>query len=518
MRLCHRPIRAVVAVPPYCDFYSTPHRFSSLGAKVLAGVLAGNGVNVSLLNFPISQKRGRAIPLPRDLAYLAPCMHPGEFGKMSFFTRYHHFGPAPCVCAKAVVDRAPDICFISCFAFSYSLEALELARHIKTLLPKLPVAVGGAGPSAHPLHFINHAAVDFVLIGEAEVSIGPFLKAFIGGSVGYHDVPNLYHKQNTITTPSMALTRPEQVTAIVSKTHETHTSLYFSTSLTRGCHKGCRFCSNFLTHGAFFRKAPLDKIQQAIRSVPLDEAMQKKRVFINFEDDNLLLDPEYFFEVLTLFKRHFKSPLFLAENGIDYTLLSPPLADRLVNEGLAQFNISIASINRDVLTKEKRPLLLDRYQKAVRAIAQRSIPVITYFICGFQDDTKESVSDTLAFLVNEPTLIGISLFYAVPGVGNFEDRNRFEGISPCCCNGSSAYPWNQSLSTRTLVTAFRLSRYCNLVKLKKRSGPEEELLGKIRAEKKLFTFVKNKAGTLITAVENCDEELVRMFFEKSMRS
>ena len=514
MRLCRRPIRAVVAIPPYCDFYSTPHRFSSLGAKVLADLLVGNGVSVSLLNFPISQKKWPAIPLPHDLAYLAPCMHPGEFGKMSFFTRYHHFGPALCVCAKAVVDRAQDICFISCFAFSYSPEALELARHIKTLLPQLPVALGGAGPSAHPLYFINHAAVDFVLIGEAEVSIGPFLKAFIDGSIGYHDVPNLYRKQNTISTPSMALTRPEQVTAIVSKTYETGASIYFSTSLTRGCPKGCRFCSNFLTHGATFRKAPLDKIQQAIRSLPLDEAMLKKRVFINFEDDNLLLDPAYFFEVLTLFKRRFGSPLFLAENGIDYTLLSPALADRLVNEGLARFNVSIASISQAVLTKERRSLLLDRYQKAVRAIARRAIPVITYFICGFRDDTKESVSDTLAFLFNEPTLLGISLFYAVPGVGDFEDRNRFEGIPPACCNGSSAYPWNGSLSTKTMATAFRLSRYCNLVKLKKRSGQEEELLRKIRAEKKLFTLVKNKAGTSIAAVENCDEELVRMFFEK----
>jgi hypothetical protein len=199
---------------------------------------------------------------------------------------------------------------------------------------------------------------------------------------------------------------------------------------------------------------------------------------------------------------------FFAENGLDYSLLTPELLYELIHVGMTKFNLTIASIDREITEIESRGLFLDQYKNVVATLARQNISCITYFICGFKNDTKDTIAKTLAFLAEHPTTIGISLFYPVPGIHGFENLKYFDQFPPYCSNGSSAYPWNGSLPTSSLITAFRLSRYINLLKQKERSAMESEIIHKIQNEKKLFTFVKTKNALEIVAVENTDNELV----------
>jgi len=50
-------------------------------------------------------------------------------------------GPSAEECAKIISEESPDICFISSFAFSYSYEALSLAKHLKKILPDLAIVL-----------------------------------------------------------------------------------------------------------------------------------------------------------------------------------------------------------------------------------------------------------------------------------------------------------------------------------------------------------------------------------------
>ena len=63
-----------------------------------------------------------------------------------------------------------------------------------------------------------------------------------------------------------------------------------------------------------------------------------------------------------------------------------------------------------------------------------------------------------------------------------------------------------------MITAFRLSRYCNLVKQKTHSREEEIILNKINDEKKLYTFIKSNKKIIPVQVENMDEELIELYF------
>jgi len=260
----------------------------------------------------------------------------------------------------------------------------------------------------------------------------------------------------------------------------------------------------------------LKKLMKQLNHFHQLKLWKKRKFSLIFEDDNLLLDTEYFLKVLKSFKKVNPEISFLAENGLDYSLLTPEVVNELIDSGLVKFNLSLASIDPAILELEKRPLFLEHYKEIVATIATRNIPCITYFICGFKNDTKISIARTLAFLANQPVIIGISLFYPVPGIHGFENLKIFNELLPFCCNSTSAYPWNGSLSTSTLITAFRLSRFVNLQKQKIKSEIEIKIMKMIQENRKLYTFVKVNQSIEIVPVKNNDQELVEEFFRSAL--
>jgi len=393
-----------------------------------------------MFNFPNLQKKGRTVSLPKELHFLKPHIIENETGSVSFFTRYQRFGHPLEQCATQIITTKPDIVFISCFAFCYADPALKLAACIRAAKPDIAIAVGGAGVSAYPDFFIRNPNIDFALTGEAEVSMSSFLNAIKSNSPDFSGVPHLHHKVNgKISAPHIKTqTEAEEIEFVLKKTHTSVKAIYFTTSLSRGCPKKCRFCSNFLCHGREFRIIPIKIIQQGLSQLSITQKDCEKEVYVNFEDDNLLLAPEYFLNVLKVFRKKFSKIFFLAENGVDYTKLTPELVREFVTLGMKQFNLSIASTHLPILAKEQRDATFPLYEKILHLLDEFKIQSITYFICGFKKDSKETVAANIAYLAKLPTRIGISLFYPVPGLPDFMDSAIFDKHPPFLCAGSSA--------------------------------------------------------------------------------
>lgn len=509
-------MKAVVVIPPVFDFYYTPHRSSALGGEILLNCLTAKGCPARLLNFPLLSAKPAGQELPAALNHLKPHIIEKETGSLSFFTGYKRFGPGLKECAGQVLADEPDLVFISCFAFCYADAAVGLAEQIRKSNSRPLIAAGGAGVSAHPAYFIRNSAIDFAFIGEAEVSVPFFMDILLSRSSHFDEVPNLFYKIDGEIIPPKRVkqTSGGEIDFVLKKTRETADAVFFTTTLSRGCPKTCRFCSNFISHGRTFRTIPAETIRKGLARFVPGRIDSHKQIYINFEDDNLLCDPAYFFSVLDIFKSVFPKAGFLAENGMDYTLLPPDRLDRLIEYGIRQLNIALVSTDGLSLAHENRKTSLPQYEAILETLQRHDIPSITYFICGLKHDTRESIVADLVYLAGRPTRVGISFFYPVPGIPDFADKTVFDGRASNLCAGSSAWPWNRSLGTGQMVTAFRLSRLVNLMKFEQRTESDNLLLNKIRREKGLYTMLKNGRDRELAPVPNIDDEMVALFFRE----
>jgi anaerobic magnesium-protoporphyrin IX monomethyl ester cyclase len=483
--------KAVIVIPSLSDFYTTTHRLSALGARIVEKILQRQGWETQLLNFPKMGKQ--TLAMPTSLSHLETCLVPGEFGPTSFFSRYQRFGPSPEDSAVLILAEKPAAVFISCFAFAYADDTLSLARHLKKQDPSVPVYVGGAGVSVFPDYFERQESIDAVIPGEAEAS----LTAFLAGNM------------TPVDSADPLLDSPDSIDFSIAASRASKNGQWLTTTLSRGCPRKCRFCANHLTHGRVFRTIPIEAFLSALNTFPKDMPLH-----INFEDDNLLLDKDYFFATLEAIRNQFPRVDFSAENGMDYLLLGVNTLDRLIALGFRQFNLSMASLSPSILKDSLRQGDPGHLQEILRYLNGRNIPSITYFICGLKQDTPDSILENIHFLSRQSTLMGISLFYPVPGLPGFTDKQAFFDSDSHLCTGSAAFPWTGSLTTAQMITAFRIARFVNFTKKKEYLPQERDLLTRIRKERKLYTFQRKGKQKSMVRPPGIDPDMEKEFFGK----
>jgi anaerobic magnesium-protoporphyrin IX monomethyl ester cyclase len=479
----------VFAQPSVEDFYHTPHRHAALGLRACAGIAARRGFNTELFVFSAYSTR-TALPLPRELSYLKPFLFSGERGPLSAFHTFRRFGPSYEAAAETILSRDPQAVLIGSFAFAYAESAAALARAVKKRKPKMPTAVGGAGPSVAPSVYESYRCFDSVLCGEAETVLPGWLDSLSEGRAGADEPVRFLPAEPADSF--LPLFAPVSLQPVES----------FSLSFTRGCPRRCAFCANWLTHGRKFRKADTEAVLEVMAPYAGEQPVR-----IGFEDDNLLFLKEEFFEILSRIRKLFPRAQFTAENGLDYQLMDAGVVERLVEAGFRQLNLSLAYAAPSGLRGQSRGLDVERYKEVASAAARLEVPVVTYFICGMEGDSLPGTVENLLFLAGQPTTAGISLFYPVPGIPGFESNSLLLS-RPRLAASSSAYPWTDALTTAQLLTAFRLSRLVNACKS---AAPQwTGLLKKCFQKRRLYSF--NKACGAVP-VSWADEEMAGCFFD-----
>ena len=173
---------------------------------------------------------------------------------------------------------------------------------------------------------------------------------------------------------------------------------------------------------------------------------------------------------------------------------------------MRHLNISIGSADPTSLIRERRALAVDRLPGIVNRAREGGMGATLFWICGLAEDSSESILDTLALIHRLGASSGISLFYPVPGLAGFP-QSRFTADSALLSKGSSAYPWNGSLSTRELITAFRLSRLVTA------ATKPDELIERCFADRRLYTQTKGR-GVSRLAPDAYDATLAAEFFHR----
>ncbi|HQB60495.1 MAG TPA: radical SAM protein [Spirochaetota bacterium] len=396
--------------------------------------------------FDLVRNKKKEIRIPNSLRYLSEYTA-SDKTNYSFFQKYYKFGDAGLLDPDKFVAEEFDCVLVTTFAFCYFEGLKELIEYIRKFYRK-PIIVGGSGVSSNPGYYLDNLDIDFAVKGPAELSLCKILDSIEEGrEVDYKGV---FSKEKRTASDNCADYSFKPYVFLRGDT--------LMLQLTRGCPKDCAYCSIKLNSGDVYRKSPTDLLESALQTRRLDGA---KVYRINFEDDNLTYDWEYFENVMEILKKNVGSFTFSFENGVDFTTLDERKIYKLIESGISQWNLSLTSVNYDTLKNSKRNYILELYDSIMNIIEKYNLPVITYFISGLIGDKSDNILATILYLAGKRTALGISSFYPVPNTKAVLGLK--EEIVPELAKGSSFYKWGD-VSTKKLITLFMLSRFVNSIK------------------------------------------------------
>ncbi len=302
------------------------------------------------------------------------------------------------------------------------------------------VILGGPHASALPEEAKQHC--DAVVIGSAEA-----VMAQVVSDAESRKLQDYYHNRQPSELPAHIVGR-----AVSSW----QTSILAS----RGCELQCSFCSSQNIFGKFYLQRPLEMVLADI------EATDTK--YINFLDDNFYgASPQahaYYDEILKAVAR--KGITWLAQ--VRLPILTDDILSKFRDSNCAGFLIGFESINPDNSRDVGKKVDVDFFLSEIERIHAKKIGVVGSFIFGFDEDTPETIDNTIDFCIeSRMELAAFSLLTPYPGTRIYQEMKEQGRIL--------SYNWDDY--------------NCDKVVFKpKNFTPQELAEHKLRAVKRFYTW------------------------------
>lgn len=342
---------------------------------------------------------------------------------------YLHLGLKSHEIEKRIRMFAPDIVGISCIFSLMFPEALRIAEIVKSIDTNIKVVMGGAHPSSAPYDVLSNSSVDFIVIGEGEVTLLELVRCIEQKNTELSAIDGLGYRNDGVAMlnpktrfienldnvpfPARHLLPMEKYYKIGESHGGLKRSRYASIVTSRGCPGNCIYCSIHTVWGRRWRsRGPanvLDEIEHLVNNYGVKE--------IHFEDDNLTFDRE---RARAIFQGIIDRGLDIAwttPNGVAIWKLDEDLLRLMKASGCYQINLGIESGNERVLKEIiRKPFRLEKVHEIVKKIQELGIWAHGFFILGMPGETKQTIMDTINFAIGL-NLDSASFFVATPYPG-----------------------------------------------------------------------------------------------------
>ncbi|MCP3953317.1 MAG: B12-binding domain-containing radical SAM protein [Desulfobacterales bacterium] len=261
------------------------------------------------------------------------------------------------------------------------------------------VILGGPHVSAVPAEAKQHA--DAVAIGNGETTLPAIVKDVEDGTLKpfYHNfVPDCLPPLENVSAPNRWCT---------------------SIAASRGCEMNCEFCSMQSIFGKFYLQRDPGEVVREIRKVTSPN--------IFFVDDNFFGTSR---KTRTYYTDILKAVAKTGKNWYGQCRL-PIVEDEATVDVFARTNCNALLIGFESLNPEngrqiaKQVVNRDYYLSVVRKLHTRGIGVVGSFIFGFDNDTCDTITQTLAFCIESKLeLAFFTVLTPFPGTALFKRLDR----------------------------------------------------------------------------------------------
>ena len=264
-----------------------------------------------------------------------------------------------------IYKRKPDVIGFSCYIWNISYVKMILAD-IKKVLPDVKIWAGGPEVSYHAEAFLKEEpAVDFVMMGEGEITFAHFLKALLEGEE-LKQVPGLMLRNDdgTITDTGfrqvMDMSQIPFPYAFMDMKELEHRIIYYESS--RGCPFSCAYCLSSIDKKLRFRS--LDLVLPE-----LEWFLQAKVPQVKFVDRTFNCKKSHAMAIWQYIRDH--------DNGITnfHFEIAADLLDKdeldllsTMRPGLVQLEIGVQSTNEKTLETIRRKTDIEEIRQITETI------------------------------------------------------------------------------------------------------------------------------------------------------
>ncbi len=460
--------------PPIRDFYLTAKRTIPYGLACIAASLEAAGFSVTILD-ALASPRSRRLNIPDEMAYLSQYYPNADISPFGLFHEFKHFGYSFEHIGKQAKASGAWLVGISSLFTAYSAEALHTADVVKAWLPSCRIVMGGHHPTAMPAQEMRCESVDYVIRGEGEASLpqlAEILKTTTTPSESaLAEIPGIvFRKQdgalhispptwieNLDDTPLPALH------LITGKHYRRNRRASTVIVAARGCPMTCSYCS-------LGKNAPVPYRRRGIASVlaEMERALYRDHAgFIDFEDENLSLDRNWFMTLLSEIHTRFSGTNLelRAMNGLFPASLDNAMVSAMKSAGFKTLNLSLGSSAPDQQRRFHRPDLRTAFEQAVNLAETYEMTAVGYIIAGAPFQNPQDSVDDLLYLASQRVLAGVSIYYPSPGSDDYRLCQKLNILPEHLSRmRATALPLSHTTSRLEAVTLLRLGRLLNFMK------------------------------------------------------
>ena len=342
---------------------------------------------------------------------------------------------------KQIEGGKPRIVGISCYTPEYN-DVISLASKIKVFDRHIKVIVGGVHATLRPEEFFFEGSpVDFVVIGEGEMTLVELAKAIVSGNEDFKDIYGIgYHDEETndyCQTKARPLIHdldalPFPAYEKVDMNYYTAPNPYavrglflssFYVLVGRGCPAQCTFCVS-----AELRKtvAPGKSLRcRSAKNVVDEIELLKTRYSIDafyFIDDNFTLRRELVSDICEeLIKRRLN---LIWSCSARINTLSEDLLVKMKKAGCVQVDLGVESGSDKVLKRLKKGITVQQIKEVFKICHKIGMRTFANILINVPQETEGEVNETLELLDEiKPCVTSFNIFIPYLGTEIYNQQN-----------------------------------------------------------------------------------------------
>lgn len=311
---------------------------------------------------------------------------------------------------EIIKKERPKIIGIGCMYSRHYIDILYISRLIKKTDPKIKVVVGGNHATSFVEMVLKEAAIDFVVVGEGEITFYELCRKILDNNVKFNDIAGLAFR-NSENRP-VVTNRREMIQdldnlpildysfiEIKKYLDDTEISPFlmrypaFGVISSRGCPGECVFCTVKNVWGRTWRgRSP----RHFVDEIELLKTHYGVREFA-IVDDTASLDKKRWLGICDEIINRKLDIKWTTPNGIAHWTLTGDILKKMKQSGCYRITLGIESGSPETRRFIGKSYSLEQAKEVIKYANKIGMWTICTNIIGFPYETKEDIDDTIRF-------------------------------------------------------------------------------------------------------------------------